>query len=158
MRIDKVDLKSGRWHGTVERTARGDHLELVQGGLGNKLRLPLPEGWRSLSQAEFTELARRPEVRLWSDDARILWRVSVVGPGTAYPYPLRHRHLVFDSEDAWAGIVPFDGPHELGDLTDLELQRLRDRMGDFGGRRRGYRPPAIARSGKLSKNPDEPAS
>jgi hypothetical protein len=50
-------------------------------------------------------LAREPEVRLWVDETGILWRVSVVGPGTAYPYPLRVRHLVFDSESAWAGVV-----------------------------------------------------
>ncbi|HSJ25070.1 MAG TPA: hypothetical protein VK929_10400 [Longimicrobiales bacterium] len=146
MRIGKLDLKSGRWLGQVETTAAGDHLELVQGG-SDKLRLPLPEGWRTLSREAMAELARRPEVRLWCDDSGILWRVSLVGPGTAYPYPLRHRHLVFDSEESWAGIVAFDGPDELGDLTRLDLKRLRDRMCDFGGRRRGYRPPSIARSG-----------
>jgi hypothetical protein len=109
------------------------------------MRLQLPEQWRQLSPEELRELARRPELRLWTDDAQILWRVSAVGPGTFYPYPLRTRHLVFDSDQTWAGIVPFDPPAELGDLTDLDLQRLRDGMSDFGGRRRGYRPPTLIR-------------
>jgi hypothetical protein len=91
------------------------------------------------------ELARRPEARLWCDETGALWRVSAVGPGTPYPYPLRSRHLVFDSDEAWAGIVQFDTPLELGDLLDIELQNLRDRMSDIGGRRRGYRPPKLAR-------------
>jgi hypothetical protein len=146
MRIEKLDLSSGRWHGTVECTAAGDFLELVQQGREvNKLRLPLPEGWRQLGTAGLSELARRPEVRLWCDETGILWRVSAVGPDTPYPYPLRRRHLVFDSDTAWAGIVPFELPLELGDLPDIELQRLRDRMADIGGRRRGYRPPPLAR-------------
>jgi hypothetical protein len=144
MRIEKIDLRSGRWRGDIETTAAGDFLELVQVSRpADKLRLDLPRDWRRLSPKELTELARRPEVRLWTDDASILWRVSAVGPGTPYPYPLRARHLVFDSDQTWAGIVAFDEAAELGDLSDLELQRLRDRMCDFGGRRRGYRPPAL---------------
>jgi hypothetical protein len=146
MGIEKLDLKSGRWRGQVEATATGDFLDLVQTGRpADKMRLHLPGDWRSLKPRELLELVRRPEVRLWTDDAEILWRVSAVGPGTYYPYPLRTRHLVFDSDQTWAGIVAFDGDEELGDLTDLDLQRLRDRMCDFGGRRRGYRPPTVVR-------------
>jgi hypothetical protein len=145
MRIDKLDLRSGRWRGGIVTTADGDFLELEGVRPANKLRLPLPADWRSLRFEDIEDLARQPELRLWTDDAGLLWRVSAVGPGTLYPYPLRKRHLVFDSDQTWAGIVEFEGPPELGDLTDLELQRLRDRMSDFGGRRRGYRPPAVAR-------------
>jgi hypothetical protein len=142
MLIDRVDLKSGRWRGQIQATADGDFLELLQAGREvAKLRLQLPPHWRSLTPAQIQELARRPELRLWTDDTRVLWRVSAVGPGTAYPYPLQHRHLVFDSDQTWAGIVEFANQGELGDLTDLELQGLRDRMCDFGGRRRGYRRP-----------------
>jgi hypothetical protein len=142
MSLDALDLRSGRWLGTIDTTATGSFLELVHAANArNKMRLQLPDDWRSLGVGGIEQLARRPEVRLWVDEARILWRVSTVGPGTAYPYPLRSRHLVFDSDRTWAGIVVFDGPLELGDLTDLELQRLRDQIADFGGRRRGYRPP-----------------
>jgi hypothetical protein len=142
VKFEKVDLKSGRWRGEIETTAAGDFLELVQvGRLSDKMRLQLPDGWREKAPKELIELARRPEVRLWTDDARILWRVSAVGPGTWYPYPLRTRHLVFDSDQTWAGVVEFDESVHLGDLTDLDLQGLRDRMCDFGGRRRGYRRP-----------------
>jgi hypothetical protein len=142
MPLRAVDLPSGRWHGTIEATGSGAFLELCQvAEPRNRMRVRLPEGWRALRQGELRELARRPEVRLWRDEAGLPWRVSVVGPGTDYPYPLRTRHLVFDSERTWAGIVELGGPEELGDLTDFELQRLRDRVCDFGGRRRGYRPP-----------------
>ena len=142
MRLDAIDLRSGRWRGLVVVSAKESLLELTRAvDPGNKMRVALPENWRALNQDEIRERARRPEVRLWMDDARILWRVSAVGPETDYPYPLKRRHLVFDSDRSWAGIVPFEPPAELGDLTELELQRLRDRMVDFGGRRRGYRPP-----------------
>jgi hypothetical protein len=145
MGLDALDLRSGRWVGTIDTTGQGAFLELVHAAnTRNKMRLQLPDDWRSLGAGGIEQLARRPEVRLWVDEARIPWRVSVVGPGTAYPYPLRARHLVFDSARTWAGIVIFEGPLELGDLTDLELQRLRDRIADFGGRRRGYRPPPAA--------------
>lgn len=148
MRITELDMRSGRWLGQVETTAADTHLELVHAGIPqNKMRVRLPEDWRTLTLAALQELARRPEARLWVDERRILWRVSAVGPGTEYPYPLRTRHLVFDSDRTWAGIVPFDGPDELGDLTDLDLQRLRDRISDFGGRRRGYRPPVTSPEG-----------
>jgi hypothetical protein len=142
MGLEALDLRSGRWLGTIDTTASGSFLELVHAGKPrNKMRRKLPDGWRSLPPAELHALARQPEVRLWVDEAGLLWRVSAVGPGTVYPYPLRERHLVFDSEHAWSGVVCFGPPAELGDLTDLELQRLRDDISDFGGRRRGYRPP-----------------
>jgi hypothetical protein len=145
MAISELDMQSGRWLATVDTTAAGAFLELVHAAdARNKMRMRLPDDWRQLALADVEELARRPEVRLWVDERRILWRVSAVGPGTDYPYPLGSRHLVFDSDRTWAGIVPFDGAAELGDLTDLDLQRLRDRISDFGGRRRGYRPPAAA--------------
>lgn len=147
MRADQIDLKSGRWHRFMESTATGTVMELVQVGHPyNKMRVRLPDDWHHLGQREIAELARSPEVRLWTDDTFIPWRVSAVGPDTEFPYPLRRRHLVFDSDRTWAGIVEFDGDQELGDLTDLELKRLRDGIRDFGGRRRGYRPPPEARA------------
>lgn len=143
MRSDLVDLKSGRWHRFTERDATGSVMELVQvGHPHNKMRVRLPDGWHQLGPRELMELARAPEVRLWTDDYFVPWRVSAVGPNTDFPYPLRRRHLVFDSDRTWAGIVEFDDPRQLGDLSDLELRELRDGMRDFGGRRRGYRPPA----------------
>lgn len=142
MRPDLVDLKSGRWHRFHERDAMGPVMELVQvGHPHNKMRVRLPADWRKLRPPEMQELVRAPEVRLWTDDNFVPWRVSAVGPDTAFPYPLRRRHLVFDSDRTWAGIIEFDDPRQLGDLTDLELKQLRDGMRDFGGRRRGYRPP-----------------
>ena len=138
----QMDLKSGRWHRFVERTATGAMMELIQVGHSqNKMRIRLPDNWHQLGPREVMELARLPEVRLWTDDTFIPWRVSAVGPGTDFPYPLTRRHLVFDSDRTWAGIVEFDGPRQLGDLTDLEMKQLRDGIRDFGGRRRGYRPP-----------------
>jgi hypothetical protein len=146
MRSDVIDLKSGRWHRFTETDASGAVLELVQvGHPQNKMRVRLPENWHQLGHREMEQLARAPEVRLWTDDTFIPWRVSTVGPGTEFPYPLKRRHLVFDSDRTWAGIVEFDSPEELGDLTDFELKRLRDGIRDFGGRRRGYRPPVSTR-------------
>jgi hypothetical protein len=143
MRTGVIDLKSGRWHRFVETTAWGSVMELVQVGRDdNKMRVRLPDDWQQLAPRDLGTLARRPEVRLWTDDAFIPWRVSAVGPGTEFPYPLRTRHLVFVSDRSWSGIVEFSNGRELGDLTDLELQRLRDGMRDFGGHRRGSRPPS----------------
>ncbi|HEX6135453.1 MAG TPA: hypothetical protein VFZ24_15895 [Longimicrobiales bacterium] len=145
--MDVIDLKSGRWHRFNDTDASGAVMELVQVGQPqNKMRVRMPESWWQLSHREIETLARAPEVRLWTDDMFIPWRVSAVGPGTDFPYPLQRRHLVFDSDRTWAGIVEFDGLQQLGDLTDLELKRLRDGIRDFGGRRRGFRPPASARS------------
>lgn len=144
--MDVIDLKSGRWHRFNDSDASGALMELVQVGQPqHKMRVRLPDKWWQLGPRELEELARAPEVRLWTDDNFIPWRVSAVGPGTDFPYPLQRRHLVFDSDRTWAGIVEFDGPLQLGDLTSLELKRLRDGIRDFGGRRRGYRPPVSAR-------------
>jgi hypothetical protein len=147
MRADWIDLKSGRWYRTVETAAAGAVMELVQiGQPHNKMRVRLPDEWPGLGERALLELARAPEVRLWTDDNGVPWRVSAVGPGTDFPYPLRRRHLVFDSDRTWAGLVEFASATELGDLTDLELKRLRDKIQDFGGRRRGYRPPRSAQA------------
>lgn len=157
MRLEGIDLGSGRWHGAITVSATESVLELEQPvEPGNKMRVPLPDDWRSLSREQLTELARRPEVRLWVDDAHILWRVSLIGPGTAYPYPLPSRHVVFDSDRTWAGIVPLEPPTELGDLTGLELLGLRDHMRDFGGRRCGYRAPRQATDRQSAYTPNAP--
>ena len=138
-----IDLESGRWHRSVNSTLDGALLELVHvGNPKNRMRAPLPENWRALDDQQLRECARRAEVRLWQDEDGILWRVSAVGPGTSFPYPLQSRHLVFDSERAWAGIVRFGGPCELGDLTDLDMRTMRNRISDGGGRRRAYRGPS----------------
>lgn len=136
-------LKSGKWRWGVEGPASGQQvLELVDPSRPqNRMSVELPFSWRQLPEQGLAELARAPEVRLWQDERGILWRVTEIGPGTAYPYPLEDRHLVFDSERAWAGIVPFPEPIRLGDLTSTDLWRYRSRMADFGGRRRSYRPP-----------------
>lgn len=145
--MDVIDLKSGRWHRFTDTDASGALMELVQVGQPhNKMRVRLPTDWYHLNSRDLQDLARSPEVRLWTDDTFIPWRVSAVGPGTDFPYPLRRRHLVFDSDRTWSGIVEFPGPERLGDLTDLELKRLRDGISDFGGRRRGYRPPPMTRA------------
>ncbi|MGH7447650.1 MAG: hypothetical protein ACREK1_13735 [Longimicrobiales bacterium] len=144
MRSGSIDLKSGRWHRFTATDAAGAVMELVQvGNPHNKMRVRLPAHWQQLGDRDVEELARMPEVRLWTDDTFIPWRVSAVGPDTEFPYPLRRRHLVFDSDRTWAGIVEFDDARQLGDLTDFELRELRDSIRDFGGRRRGYRPPRI---------------
>lgn len=117
-------------------------LELVEpGNPANKMYVPLPFSWRQLAAEDVRELARSPEIRLWTDGAGILWRVAAVGPDTPYEYPLRRRHLVFDSQQSWAGIVEFPQPAQLGDLTNDELREMRDHISDFGGRRQRYRAP-----------------
>lgn len=105
------------------------------------MRVPLVGGVEELSDAELTELARRPEVRLWIDEDDIHWRVSTIGPGTPFPLPLHRRHLLFDSAQTWSGIAAFEPGPELGDLTDAELAETRDSISDIGGRRRRYRRP-----------------
>lgn len=139
-------LPSGRWRWRVEAVpgASGEMLELIEpGNATNKMQADLPFSWRQLDADGFRDIARRPEVRLWLDEAGILWRVAAVGPDTPYSFPLEQRHLVFDSQQHWAGIVAFPGDSELGDLTNRELRDLRNRISDFGGRRRAYRLPAI---------------
>ena len=137
-------LPSGRWRWRVETVpgAAEESLELVEpGNAANKMQVMLPFSWRHLDANAFAELARRPQVRLWRDESGILWRVTAVGPGTPFAYPLERRHLVFDSQQSWAGIVEFTDPVELGDLRNRELTKLRNRISDFGGRRRAYRLP-----------------
>ena len=143
MRPDVIELPSGRWLKHIAITLDAAVMELVHlGNEQNRMRVQLPAEWRELTEQQLLECARRPEVRLWEDEDAILWRVSAVGPGTPFPYPLQERHLVFDSERAWAGIVRFATQDcELGDLTDLDMRALRNRLADFGGRRRAYRGP-----------------
>ena len=140
-----IFLASGRWRWRVESLpgTSEDLLELCEpGNSANKMQVGLPFSWRQLDVDAFREIARRPEVRLWLDEAGILWRVAAVGPQTPYTFPLERRHLVFDSQQSWAGIVEFPSPLELGDLNNRELRELRNRVSDFGGRRRAYRLPA----------------
>ena len=135
-----VYLRSGKWrcYGTPDV----DDLELVDPARPtNKMRVPLPPGTAGLPERILEEIVRRPEVRLWTDEHGIPWRVSAVGPGTPYDFLLTRRHVLFDSEQAWAGIVEFPEGLELGDLTEQELRRMRDQVADVGGRRRGFRPP-----------------
>lgn len=140
-----VFLRSGKWRWSVdgEGTAPGRSLELFEPRAPyNKMSAPLPFSWRDLSNDQVAEIARDPEVRLWTDENGIPWRVARVGPDSHYPYPLQKPHLVFDSENAFAGIVAIDQDAHLGDLSEPELRRYRDRMRDFGGRRRAFRPPS----------------
>ena len=137
-------LPSGRWRWRVDSVPGSSEeiLELFEpGNATNKMQATLPFSWRQLDEDAFRDIARRPEVRLWLDESGILWRVTAVGPGTPFPFPLERRHLVFDSQQSWAGIVEFPGPAELADLGNRELAELRNRVSDFGGRRRAYRLP-----------------
>ena len=139
-------LRSGKWRWAVDGHETGEqYLELRDPGQPvNRMSVRLPYDWRQLDDAGLAELARGPEVRLWLDEAGVIWRVTAVGPGTYYPFPLERRYLIFDSRQCWAGMVDFDHAQGLGDLTDAELRGLRDRMADIGGRRRRYRGPATA--------------
>ena len=138
-----VVLKSGTWRWRVEEAGRAEFLELNLPGVQlNKMRVPLPFGWRQLSRDELLALAYTPEIRLWTDEYGTLWRISAVGCGTPFFYDLLDAPcLVFDSEHAWARVVKFPAPATLGQLTDDELRALRELSTDFGGRRKGYRPP-----------------
>lgn len=139
-----IFLRSGKWRWSVneDNALRGPRLELFDPGApSNKMNVPLPFGWRSLSAEQISDLAREPEIRLWTDEHGIAWRVTRVGPGSHYPYPLKRPHIVFDSEQAFAGIVEVDPYAQLGELTESELRRYRDDMRDFGGRRKGFRLP-----------------
>lgn len=147
--MQDIFLKSGKWRWSVleENALRGETLELFDPAAPqDKMTVSLPFSWRQLSKDELAELAREPEVRLWTDEHGILWRVSRVGPGTRYPYNLGKPHLFFDSEHAYSGLVPLDPEARLGDLRRGELARYRDRIRDFGARRKAYRPPPLARS------------
>ena len=104
------------------------------------MRCQLPFSWRDLDVEVLDTLARNPELRLWTDEEGIQWRIAAVGPGTPFDFPLGQRYLVFDSTETWVGITRFpDG--ELGALSDDDLRALRDSTADFGGGRRSYRPP-----------------
>jgi hypothetical protein len=139
-----VRLDSGRWYARLEKDARGrEYVHLTSADRPEEsMRVPLPFGWRGLGQEELDELARKPEVRIWNDENGIRWRVAAVGPGTSFDCPFPGRFLVFDSDQAWAGLIRYDQDRELGDLDHQELRRLRDRISDFGGSRQGFRPPA----------------
>lgn len=146
--MQDIFLRSGKWRWSVveERSPLGGMLELIDPAAPhNKMNIRLPPAWRELSSDQVAELARQPEIRLWTDEHGIVWRIARVGPGSHYPYPLETPHLVFDSQQAYAGLVPIPDDDRLGDLTDPELRRFRDRMQDFGGRRRAFRAP-VARS------------
>lgn len=143
-----LHLRSGKWRWTVAADSgfRGETLELFDPAAPHdKMTVNLPFSWRQMDTGQIAEFAREPSVRLWTDSDSITWRISRVGPGTHYPYSLGEPHLFFDSEQAYSGLVPLDPSARLGDLTRDELRRYRDRMRDFGARRRAYRPP-IARS------------
>lgn len=139
-----IFLRSGKWRWTVaeDDAMHGPRLELVDPGAPqNKMAAPLPFSWRSLTNEQIEDLASRPEIRLWTDEHGIAWRITRVGPGTHFPYPFERPHLVFDSEQSFAGIVEIDPHARLGELTNGELRRYRDALRDFGARRKGFRPP-----------------
>jgi hypothetical protein len=138
-----VRLSSGRWYARLEEDAQGreySHLSRADRP-EESMRVRLPFDWRSLDPEAMAELARRPEVRIWYDELGIRWRIAAVGPGTPYEFPIPGRYLIFDSDQAWAGLTRYDDDKELGDLTDDELQQLRDEVSDIGGSRRAFRPP-----------------
>jgi hypothetical protein len=138
-----IYLPSGKWRCYLERARTGDQfVEFVDPGQPlNRMTVRVGYSLTEPAEDKLAALARDPLLRLWTDEAGILWRVATVGPGTPYAFEFGARHLVFDSEVTWAGIVPFSGGKHLGDLNDGELRALRDATSDFGGRRRAYRPP-----------------
>lgn len=142
-----IRLASERWYARVEQDARGtEHLYLSNAERPtDSMRCRLPFSWRDMEEEDLATLAREPEVRMWTDEHGIQWRIAVVGPGTPFDFPLRERYLVFDSKDSWAGITPFPsaGPGKLGEFTDDQLREHRDSMSDFGGGRRSFRPPDV---------------
>lgn len=140
MTSEMVVLKSGPWRMKLEKCRGSEVMELIDPvAPTNKMVVTLPSAWRGLRPEELQDHMRRPDVRIWRDEVGFVWRVAAVGPGTRYDYPLRDRHLVFDSKQTYAGIVQFASPLQLGDLTNEDLARLRDRISDFGGRRRHFR-------------------
>jgi hypothetical protein len=138
-----IRLASGRWYARLETDARGREYTFLSSAdrPEETMRVPLPFGWRGMSQEQLDELARKPEVRIWHDEHGIRWRIAAVGPNTTYDFPFSGRYLVFDSEQAWAGLTRYDRDTELGDLGDEDLRALRDGISDFGGSRRSFRPP-----------------
>ena len=142
--MQDIFLRSGKWRWSVvsESAHRGEVLELLDPAFPqDKMTVSLPFSWRNLSREELAEIAREPEVRMWTDELGIPWRISRVGPGTHYPYNLGRPHLFFDSERAYSGLVPLDPGARLGDLNRGELSRYRNRIRDFGARRTAFRPP-----------------
>jgi hypothetical protein len=133
-------LPSGRWRWQITEGPGNAVMELYdRSNPANKMTVAVPFSWRQLSEDDLRELARDPEVRLWTDRAGRFWRISVIGPGTRYDFPLTSRHLLFDSPQCWAGITEFAVPKMLGDLTNEQLRTYRDRIRDLGGRRRRFR-------------------
>lgn len=141
--LQLMRLGSERWYGRVETDARGvEYLYLSNAERPeDSMRARLPFSWRDLTTDQLAALARDPELRLWTDEYGIQWRVAPVGPGTPYEFPLRERYLVFDSTETWAGITLFP-EGRLGELGTEQLRELRDSAADFGGGRRSFRPPA----------------
>jgi hypothetical protein len=137
-----IRLGSGRWSVRIERDARRkEYLRLThQAQPADSMRVRLPFSWRRLDDASLVERARDPDVRLWTDEHGIQWRIAVVGPGSRHDAPVEGRFLAFDSEETWAGLTSFPGGH-LGDLDDRALRQVRDRIEDIGGGRRSFRPP-----------------
>lgn len=137
-----IRLQSGRWYARVEQDARGreqlclSNAEYPQ----DSMRRHLPFSWRDLDEAGLRELARDPELRLWTDEHGLQWRIAAVGPGTPHDFPLPQPYLVFDSMQTWVGITRFP-KGRLGDLKDERLRELRNQIADFGGARSGFRPP-----------------
>lgn len=148
-----VRLGSDRWYARVEQDARGfEYLYLSNAEHSeDSMRRRLPFSWRSMEEEQLVALAREPEIRLWTDEHGIQWRIAPVGPGTPHDFPLRERYLVFDSTDTWAGITTLPR-QKLGELSDDDLRSLRDSIVDFGGGRRSFRPPQ-AESSPPSANP-----
>lgn len=138
-----IRLDSGRWYARLEEDAQGrefTHLSRADRP-EESMRVRLPFGWRVLDDATLQELARKPEVRIWYDEHGIRWRIAAVGPGTSYDFPIPGRYLVFDSDQAWAGLTRYEDDRELGDLSSDDLQDLRNGISDLGGGRRSFRPP-----------------
>lgn len=142
--MQDIFLGSGKWRWTVtsDNAMGGESLELFDPAAPyDKMTVSLPFSWRQLSTEQLAEVARQPEVRLWTDEYGTTWRISRIGPGTRYPYSLGKPHLFFDSEQAYSGLVQLDPDARLGDLDRTQLRAYRDRIADFGARRKAYRPP-----------------
>lgn len=137
-----VRVGTSRWYVRVEQDARGtEYLYLTDPERpSDSMRRRLPFSWRDLDEGEFVDLARDPDLRLWTDEHGIQWRIAPVGPGTRHSFPLRERYLIFDSASTWAGVTPFPDD-QLGELTDEKLRGLRNSIADLGGGRRSFRPP-----------------
>jgi hypothetical protein len=138
-----IRLDSGRWYARLEEDAQGrEYTHLSRADRPEEtMRVRLPFGWRILNEDELHQLARKPDIRIWYDEHGIRWRIAAVGPGTNYDFPVPGRYLVFDSDQAWAGLTRYEDQRELGELTDTELQALRDGISDLGGGRRSFRLP-----------------